>query len=173
MFRIMTVISDAIVEVTAFIARILIVFIGASIFMQVSLRYVFRAALPWPEEAARYAIIWLVCLCGNILIRNEELITVDFLDKLWPSKMIKYRNAIYRIMLLVVLFVLIKEGINQAISGGKTLGSGLEIELFWSYLAVPVGAILMFYQMAYIIIRDFIAPRKEVSDYEKITTQLG
>jgi TRAP-type C4-dicarboxylate transport system permease small subunit len=140
--------------------------------MQVSLRYLFRAALPWPEEAARFAIIWLVCLSGNILIRNEELVTVDFLDRLWPRKMIKYRNTIYRFCLLVVLFVLIKEGWNQAILGGKVLSSALEIELFWSYLAVPVGAVLMFYQMVYIIIRDFVVPRKEISDYEKITTQL-
>jgi hypothetical protein len=31
----------------------------------------------------------------------------------------------------------------------------------------------MFYQMVYIIIRDFVAPKKEISDNERITTQLG
>jgi TRAP-type C4-dicarboxylate transport system permease small subunit len=173
MFRIMTKLSDAMIEVSAFLARVLVLFVGASMLMQVILRYIFRAALPWPEEAARYAMIWLVCLCGNILIRNEELITVDFLDKLWPRKMIKYRNGLYRLLLLVVLFVLIREGINQTILGGTMTSTALGIERFWPYLSVPVGAVLMFYQMVYIIIRDFVAPKKEISDNERITTQLG
>jgi TRAP-type C4-dicarboxylate transport system permease small subunit len=173
MFRIMTGLSNAIVEVTAFFARLLVLFVGASMLMQVILRYIFRAALPWPEEASRYAMIWLVCLCGNILVRNEELITVDFLDRLWPPKLVKYRNFFYRLLLLVVLLVLLREGINQAISGGKTISSALGIEFFWPYLSVPVGAALMLYQMVYIIIRDFIVSKKERSDHEKITTQYG
>lgn len=172
MFKIMTKLSNTIVEVTAFIARLLLLFVGGTMFMQVVLRYIFNAALSWPEEAAKYAMIWLVCLAANILIRNEELITVDFLDKLWSKKFIKYRNVAYRILLLIVLFVLAREGLWQAITGAKITSSSLGISFFWTYLAVPVGATLMLYQMIYISIRDLIFGTKEISDYERMTTQV-
>lgn len=141
------------------VARVLLGFIAFILLLQVILRYVFNAALSWPEEAARYGIIWAVLLVGNILIRERELIKVDFFDQLWPVNFIKWRDSVYRVILLFLLWILFKEGIDQAIYGLKTTTTALEIKRFWPYLAVPVGAFFMIIQMVYIIQRDFKSSR--------------
>ncbi len=85
-------ISIWLAQISMTIARILLIFVAAILLVQVGLRYIFNAALPWPEESSRYAMIWVVLLVGNVLIRDKELITVDFLDRLWPQKIVAYRD---------------------------------------------------------------------------------
>jgi TRAP-type C4-dicarboxylate transport system permease small subunit len=150
-------ISNIMVSSCAFAARIMLGFIAAIMFLQVVLRYVFNAALPWPEEASRYAMIWVVLLIGNVLVRDEELITVDFLDRMWPSWVKKYRDSIYRILILVLLAVLVKEGFTQAIHGWNRTTTALGIRWFWPYICIPIGAGFMMFQMVFLIFKDVIS----------------
>jgi len=117
MYRLITETGKLIAASSTVVARILLAFFVFVLLLQVILRFVFNAALPWPEEAAKYSMIWVTCLVGNVLIRNRELITVDFLDKLWPQSFLIYRDTTYRILLLFLLLVLFKEGLIQAIFG--------------------------------------------------------
>jgi TRAP-type C4-dicarboxylate transport system permease small subunit len=133
----------------------LVAFVAFILLLQVILRYIFNAALPWPEEASRYAMIWAVLLMASVLVRDSELIYVDFFDRLWPKKAISYRNMAYRILLLVVLAVLFKEGISQAIAGWNMRTTALNMRWFWPYLSIPVGSGLMLFQMIFLIIEDF------------------
>jgi TRAP-type C4-dicarboxylate transport system permease small subunit len=40
------------------VAAILLVFLSATLFLQVLFRYVIKQPLPWSEEAARFALVW-------------------------------------------------------------------------------------------------------------------
>jgi TRAP-type C4-dicarboxylate transport system permease small subunit len=88
MYRLIAEIGRLIATSSAVVARVLLAFVAFVLLLQVILRYVFNAALPWPEEASKYSMIWVVCLMGNVLIRDKQLITVDFLDMLWSRKLI-------------------------------------------------------------------------------------
>ncbi len=123
------------------------------------MRYIFNAALPWPEESSRYAMIWVVLLVGNVLIRDKELITVDFLDRLWPQKIVAYRDFAYRLLLLGLMGVLFYEGVDQAVHAIRMTTTALQISWFWPYLSIPVGAALMFLQMLLLIFKDLIIAR--------------
>jgi len=138
------------------VSTLLLAFVAFILLLQVILRYVFNAALPWPEEAARYAMVWVVLLISKALVREAELVNVDFFDKLWPTKFIFYRDTAYRLMLLVLLFVLFKEGLIQAIAESRQRTTALDISWFWPYLSIPVGTGLMLFQMIYIMILDAV-----------------
>lgn len=156
MFKILAIVSEAMSKIASRVATALLAFVAFILLLQVILRYVFNAALPWPEEASRYAMIWVVMLISNVLVRDEELVNVDFFDKLWPTKVIFYRDTVYRILLLVLLAVLFKEGLSQAIAEKHQTTTAMGISWFWPYLSIPVGTGLMLYQMIFLMIRDIV-----------------
>ena len=157
-------ISQLLKNISAYIATSLLAFLAIILLLQVCLRYIFNYSLSWPEEASRYAMIWVVLLIAGVLVRDKELVTVDFFDRIWPQKVIIYRDLAYRILLVFVLYVLFKEGISQAIAGWRMRTTALEMRWFWPYLAVPVGAGLMLFQMFCLSIEEivqYLAKRKK------------
>lgn len=81
--------SDGISKVSEGIACLLIFLTCTLLLLQVLLRFVFNTGISWGEEFARYSVIWAVMLIANVLIKDDELITVDFFDNLWPKEIIK------------------------------------------------------------------------------------
>ena len=154
MLRLLSIVSLWAKVIASYIATTLLAFVAFILLLQVVLRYIFMFSLPWPEEAARYAMIWVVLLMGGVLVRDRELVTVDFFDRLWPRKIIVYRDLLYRLLLLVVLYILFKEGLSQAVAGWRMRTTALEIRWFWPYLAIPVGAGLMIVQMICLSIEE-------------------
>jgi TRAP-type C4-dicarboxylate transport system permease small subunit len=154
MLHLLDVLSSWAKAIASYIATTLIAFVAFILILQVVLRYIFMFSLPWPEEAARYAMIWVVLLMGSVLMRDRELVTVDFFDRLWSRKIILYRNLIYRVLLLAVLYVLFKEGLSQAVAGWRMRTTALEMRWFWPYLSIPVGAGLMIVQMICLSIEE-------------------
>jgi TRAP-type C4-dicarboxylate transport system permease small subunit len=60
----------------------------AIIFMQVILRYIFLAPLSWPEESARYLLIWISCLGSAYAVRKGMHISVVFIKENLPLAII-------------------------------------------------------------------------------------
>lgn len=143
------------------LARIGVIFVALILFLQVVLRYIFNTGLPWPEEAARYVMIWVTMLAGSLIVRDEQLIAVDFFDKYWSKAALGYRNALFRLLLAVMLGVLFWVGLDQAMFSAYRKTATLEISWFWPYLAIPVGAALMLLNMLLLALRDLTAPPVE------------
>lgn len=141
-------------QIAGTIAKALLLFVVCIMFLQVVLRFGFNAALSWPEEAARYSMVWAVMLFGSILVRDEQLISVDFFDHFWPRRILILRNLAYRFLLFAVLFVLLVEGWEQAIAAWPRTTAATQISWFWPYAAVPMGAALMLLQMGFLVARD-------------------
>jgi TRAP-type C4-dicarboxylate transport system permease small subunit len=152
-------VADLLATVAGALARIGIIFVAMILFLQVVLRFVFNTGLPWPEEAARYVMIWVTMLAGSLLIRDEQLIAVDFFDKYWPAEWLGYRNAVFRLLLAIMLAIMVWYGMDQALFAAYRKTATLEISWFWPYLAIPVGAFLMLLNMILLAIRDLTAPR--------------
>jgi len=129
--------ADWVSHVASVLARLMLLLVAAMLFVQVVLRYVFLYSLPWPEEASRYLMIWTVMITGSVLVKDEQLVAVDFFDTLWPKRVIAYRNALFRLMLVGLLCVLFMEGLDQAL-----------------------GSALMIFHMVVLILRDVICPER-------------
>lgn len=156
MLNVLERVANALAFVSSAIARILLVVIAAVLFIQVVLRYGFGFSLPWPEEVSRYLMIWVVMLAGSLLVKDEQLVRVDFFDAFWPVRAIGYRNAFFRLLLVGLLAVLVWKGLDNALFGMRRQSVTIGISFFWIYLAVPVGAGLMMFQMLVLALRDVI-----------------
>lgn len=149
-------ISSALAWAASLVARLFLIAIAAILFIQVVLRYGFGSSLPWPEEAARYLMIWVVMLAGSLLVRDDQLVRVDFFDALWPRKLLGYRNALFRLLLVGLLAVLVWKGMDNAMFGLRRKSVTIGISFFWIYLAIPVGSGLMMVQMLAAAVRDVV-----------------
>jgi len=163
--NIISFIQNKIKKISLGISSVFLLIIAFTLISQVILRFLFSAALPWAEEVARYSTIWLVMMAANVLIMDDELIKIDFFDKLWPKKLITYRNTGYRILFIFLFLVFIKEGWLQALSGmsqrlNGLFAVGIDVRFFWVYLSIPVGVILMLIQLLIIVLKDFNLIRK-------------
>ena len=154
-------ISNIIKIISEALSSSALVIIATTMVIQVVLRFLFKQGLPWVEEICRYLIIWMVMLTGGNLIKDKQLIKVDFFDYLWPEKAIKLRDLCYRIILIVVLIILIKVGWTQAWSARNSRIISLDISWFWPYLAIPLGSALMFLQYIFLFIEDVINFKKK------------
>jgi TRAP-type C4-dicarboxylate transport system permease small subunit len=99
-------------------------------------------------------MIWITMLAGSLLVRDEQLIAVDFFDRYWPRSWLRYRNALFRLLLAAMLAILFWNGLDQAMFNAFRQTATLEISWFWPYLAIPVGAALMLLNMLLLAVRD-------------------
>ncbi|SME97437.1 TRAP-type C4-dicarboxylate transport system, small permease component [Tistlia consotensis] len=156
MLRTLERVAEVIGLVTGVAARLMILAVVAMLFVQVVLRFGFRYSLPWPEEASRYLMIWVVMLAGSLLVKDEQLVSVDFFDRLWPPRLLAYRNAFFRLMLAGLLAVLFWEGLGEALFDMRRTTTALQISWFWVYLSIPVGSGLMLFHMLVLALRDLV-----------------
>jgi TRAP-type C4-dicarboxylate transport system permease small subunit len=146
--------ADALGAVASAAARVLLFAVAFILVLQVVLRFGFSYSLPWPEEAARYMMIWIVMLAGSLLVKDNQLVSVEFFDHLWPENWLVWRNAAYRLVLAALLVVLAWQGLDQALFAIRRTTTALQISWFWPYLAIPVGAALMLIQLAALTLRE-------------------
>jgi len=146
------------------LARLMLIAVVAMLVVQVILRFVFTYSLPWPEEASRYLMIWIVMLAGSLLVRDDQLVRVDFLDHLWPEPWLVWRNAVFRVLLAAMLCVLVWQGWDQAAFAIRRTTTALQISWFWPYLAIPVGGGLMLVQMLARLLEELATGKVKKTD---------
>ena len=153
--------SDGLAVVSEIFNGIFIIATTLLIFIQVFLRYILNLNLAWGEELSRFLMIWAVMMVTSILIKNDELIKVDFLDGIWPKAFIKYRDLLYKFALLAIFFFYITEGWDQAVSSYNQSVPSMNLSWFWPYLAIPVGFALMLAQSMLETYFQFFEPQDD------------
>jgi TRAP-type transport system small permease protein len=113
------------------------------VFAQVTVRYLTYQPLAWTEEAARYAFVWL-CLLGAVAAAQRgQHFVVDYAQRALPAKLYRITATVTQLLGATFYGLL-------AVAGFKTLtvvhfqqSSSLEIPMSISYLAIPLGALLL------------------------------
>jgi TRAP-type C4-dicarboxylate transport system permease small subunit len=141
--------SDFISRITELLSSFFLISIAVVLFGQVVLRYVFQSGIIFAEEFSKYSVIWIVMLTANILVKNDQLIKVDFMDNYFSSRFIKYRNLICKFILCCIVITLIIEGWQQSVNSWVTnsMMVTLGITYFWAFISIPVGGIIILFQI--------------------------
>ncbi|MDP1601632.1 MAG: TRAP transporter small permease subunit, partial [Legionella sp.] len=78
-------IDNGIILIISWIVASLTGIMCVVVLMGVFTRYVLNDALPWTEEAARFALLWMSWLGGGLAVRKGAHIAAEFLiDRLPP-----------------------------------------------------------------------------------------
>lgn len=142
-----------------------LVILGATVIVtivtiEVVLRYIFGLSLIFTEELARYLMVWIVFLGGALAVKDDSHIRINVLvQRLSPrlGQLVRITAHGLTMLLLVVLTV---EGTKILPRQLDQMCITIDTSMFYFYLAIPVGSILM---IIFILprIRDSISRRPE------------
>lgn len=142
-----------------------LVILGATVIVtivtiEVVLRYIFGLSLIFTEELARYLMVWIVFLGGALAVKDDSHIRINVLvQRLGPrlGRLVRITAHGLTMLLLVVLTV---EGAKILPRQLDQMCITMDTNMFYFYLAIPVGSILM---IIFILprIRDSISRRPE------------
>lgn len=132
------------------------------LFGQTVMRYVFNAALNWPEELSRFVFIWYVFVGMAYCERYHTHLIVDFLTAFFPKL-----NALYAwvgdISVLAFSGIMAYYGVDKLkslmISG--QLSPAMEFPMWIAYLALEVGFVLCVFRAVQSIVLRFMNHGKE------------
>ena len=136
----------------AWIAMFLMVVV---ILIQVFFRYILNNALPWPDELARFLMLWMTGFIAPSAYRWGGFVSIEMLPKLLPRSI---ENILLLILLSLSLFILIigfQLGLQHIKIGWIFESSSIKIpfhliggeqkalKLAWMYMSLPVGIFLL------------------------------
>lgn len=110
-------------------------------FLQVVLRYLFGAALPWPEEVANWSFGWAVMLGMALATGRGAHIAIDLLARALPPRLKAVHAGFVNVVIVAASAALLVHGVAYI---GKVyqFSPALQWPMSWFFLAVPVGAAL-------------------------------
>ncbi len=162
--------NDVVLKVGRWISIVAILLMVAAILIQVFFRYVLNNALPWPDEAARFMMLWMTGLMAPMAYRRGGFVAIDMLIEALP----RAAGAILSLFLLIISgFVL---GMAVSIGWGEVTGFGgrfataslyvpvsfdfsewLRVPRSWMMLSFLVGVILLLIVNIELILRTVIS----------------
>ena len=76
------VINDVVLKTGRDIAVVAMVLMVVAILIQVFFRYILNNALPWPDEAARFMMLWMTGLIAASAYRRGGFVAIDMVENL-------------------------------------------------------------------------------------------
>lgn len=102
------------------------------ILAQVFFRYVLSSALPWPDEAARFLMLWMTALMAPSAMRWGGFVSIDMLPRALPRVPSLLLTLVLLVASLAVLIVGLSHGYNHTFGfGGRFNSSSLKVPLDW------------------------------------------
>jgi len=140
-------VDRGIVIVTSIVVAALTAVMCVVVLLGVFTRYVLNDALPWTEEAARFALLWMSWLGGGLAVRRGAHIAAEFLIDLMRSDLRAIVVFVGRVAVIFFLGICVYYGfvLFQRVSFQSTVALGVSMQL--PYAAVPVGSLLMIYHI--------------------------
>jgi TRAP-type C4-dicarboxylate transport system permease small subunit len=111
------------------------------IFIQVICRYVLQVALPWTEEFARFAFLWLIFLANALAERQKEHFRVSYFVEQAPRR-VRYAFWVFGETLIFIFFIwLLLDSLQFVQMGKRMISTVMQLRLDWVYWGLPVAVI--------------------------------
>lgn len=148
-----------------------IIAIGAmvvAILVQVYFRYVIGNALPWPDELARFCMLWMTGLMAPIAYRQGGFVAIDMLNDMLGKRASAALSLLLLLIGLMVLIMGIKLGYKHVNSGWLFSSASLKLplsligmesvklKLVYMYSSLWIGLILLTSVNIELILRSLI-----------------
>ncbi|MEN8892528.1 TRAP transporter small permease [Planktotalea arctica] len=161
--------NDLILPIGRGIAVACIALMVLCILIQVFFRYVLNNALPWPDEAARFLMLWMTGLIAPSAYRVGGFVAIDMFERALPRTIAAGVSLFLLSVSLLVLVTAVRLGYNHS-SGlawrftSATLwvpldwvgGTSFKLKLAWMYASLFVGFVLLTIVNIELILRSLI-----------------
>ena len=137
-----------------------------AILIQVVARYVFNNALPWPDEAARFCMLWMTGLMAPTAFRRGGFVALDMISGFMSSRVSAVLSLILLLISGLILFVAVQIGWGEVTGfGGRFATASLYLPTFdgwfriprsWMMLSLLVGVFLLLSVNIELILRSIV-----------------
>tara|TARA_B100001996_G_scaffold106580_1_gene80331 strand:+ start:208 stop:801 length:594 start_codon:yes stop_codon:yes gene_type:complete len=173
-FKYLEIINTFILRIGRQLAWIAILLMVIVIIIQVFFRYVLNNALPWPDEVARFLMLWMTGLIAPTAYRWGGFVSIDMLERFLPK--ILSNLLIFTILLisLIVLLIGFEMGLKHINAGWIFSSSSIKIpysliggkteamKLAWMYMSLPVGIFLLILVNFELFLRNILSLTSKV-----------
>ena len=159
-------INGGILKIGRAIGIVAVALMVVAILIQVFFRYVLNNALPWPDEAARFCMLWMTGLMAPTAFRSGGFVAIDMIQGVLP----RFVGALLSLFLLglsaLVLYWAIQIGYKEVTGiGGRFTTAALYVPMAldfsewyrvprsWMMMSIFVGVILLFVVNIELILR--------------------
>jgi TRAP-type C4-dicarboxylate transport system permease small subunit len=80
-----------------------VVLMVCAILVQVFFRYILNNALPWPDEAARFCMLWMTGLMAPTAFRRGGFVAIDTINQMLPRGIGQLLSIALLLLSLLVL----------------------------------------------------------------------
>jgi TRAP-type C4-dicarboxylate transport system permease small subunit len=122
----------------------LLAFMTLVVLVSVFFRYVLQDALSWTEEFSKFLMIWMTLMGSPIALQLGAHVGIDALPTSLKGRAHFLLLLLIQLIILALLTICVKEGIALTFLASRQTASSLDLSLGWIYLAMPLGATLMF-----------------------------
>lgn len=163
------VINAFVLKIGRGIGCIAVAFMVAAILIQVFYRYLLNNALPWPDEAARFGMLWMMGLMAPTAFRRGGFVAIETVPDLLPKRVGDILNLFLLSISMVVLLVSVNIGYGEVTGfGGRfataslylptsiTFDEWFRIPRSWMMMSLFVGIVLLISVNIELLLRSLI-----------------
>jgi TRAP-type C4-dicarboxylate transport system permease small subunit len=151
--------ADLLNSAIEYCAAGILVFTVVVNFTQIVLRYGFNSALPWSEEAMRYAMIWMALLAGGAVVYRQEHVISSLIPASAPEPVQLISRFVSVATTAAFATLLVIHGTKAALANTVQFSPAMRMPLFFAYVAIPVGGLVML--MNVVVLLGLGLPRPE------------
>ena len=168
-FNILQNINTFILRIGRQFAWIAILIMVIVIIIQVFFRYVLNNALPWPDEVARFFMLWMTGLIAPSAYRWGGFVSIDMFERFLPKILSNVLIFIILLISLTVLLIGFEMGLKHINAGWIFSSSSIKIpfsliggkteamKLAWMYMSLPVGIFLLILVNIELVLRNILS----------------
>jgi len=168
-FKILENINTFVLRIGRQLAWIAILLMVIVIILQVFFRYVLNNALPWPDEVARFLMLWMTGFIAPSAYRWGGFVSIDMLERFLPKILSNILVFLILIISLNVLLIGFEMGLKHINAGWIFSSSSIKIpfsliggkteamKLAWMYMSLPVGIFLLILVNIELVLRTILS----------------
>ena len=168
-FKYLEIINTFILRIGRQLAWIAILLMVIVIIIQVFFRYVLNNALPWPDEVARFLMLWMTGLIAPSAYRWGGFVSIDMFERFLPRILANLLIFIILIISLTVLLIGFEMGLKHINAGWIFSSSSIKIpfsliggkteamKLAWMYMSLPIGIFLLILVNIELVLRNILS----------------
>ncbi len=137
---------DRFTGAAAWLAAWLYALTGAMLAYEVTARYLFTAPTIWAEELSRFCLVWATFLAAAALLAKRKHIRIGLVVDRLPDPARRVCEGFSLAFVAVLSGVIVWHGSGiawESFERGRTAGTMLDLPMWWSEAAAPLGFMML------------------------------
>jgi TRAP-type transport system small permease protein len=161
-------VNGALLALGRWIGAVCLGLMVVAILAQVFYRYVLNNALPWPEEASRFLMLWSTGLMAPTAFRRGGFVAIDMIVRMLPRLVATGLSVFLMVVTILVLWIALGIGWSEVTGlGGRfetdslrvpvslDLATWMKVPKSWMMASLLVGVALLFLVAIELALRNF------------------